>query len=129
MITKCKASMFLLAILLGNFGASIGWAQKADADAAKVKDKVAEYGVGKKVSVKLNDGSKFKGRISEINADDFSVKPKKGNSETFSYGDVAKIKKSSLTKWITIGAVAAGAVIAIVVLTIPCRNEGSTLCL
>jgi hypothetical protein len=42
-------------------------------EAVKLKEKVAKWGVGKKVTVKMLDGNSYKGPITRISADDFVV--------------------------------------------------------
>ena len=127
---KIKVSILLISIFLSTFGVVSGSAQ-ASAKITKIRAKVEKYGAGKKVSVTLTDGTKYKGRIKEISRNDFSVQARKTNqTNKFSYSEVAKIKKSSYTKWIIIGVVA-GAVTAVMIpLSIRCRNESrNALCL
>ena len=42
-------------------------------EAAKLKEKVAKWGVGKKVTVKMLDGNSYKGHITRVSADEFVV--------------------------------------------------------
>ena len=61
----------------------------------KVKAQVAKRGTGSKarVTVKLNDGSKLKGYISQADDDSFSLTDSKsGQTRTLAYADVAEVK-------------------------------------
>jgi hypothetical protein len=70
-------------------------AQGNDAAAAeKVKVKVAQLGVGDKtrVTVRMKDGTKLKGSITQAGANDFTVRDRKtGNATTILYSDVARL--------------------------------------
>ena len=111
MLSKIILSILLATVFLSTVGVNAVLAQ-ANSKATEIRARVNKYGVGKKVSVTLTDGVKYKGRIKKINQDDFSVEIRKSTqTKTFSYDDVKKIKKSSYAKWIIIGAGIAGAVI------------------
>jgi len=127
---KISASLLLVAVIFSSLSVTTVFSQ-ADDNIAEIRARVNDYGVGKKVSVTLKHGVKYKGKIGEIDQDGFSVRDKKTKkSIKFSYADVEKVKKSSYTKWIIIG-VAAGAAIAVFIpLSQRCRNEGANaLCL
>ncbi|HEX5707654.1 MAG TPA: hypothetical protein VFX96_10185 [Pyrinomonadaceae bacterium] len=81
----------------------------------KVKADVAKRGTGKKarVKVKLQDGSKLKGYISQAEEDSFTLTDSKtGQTRTLTYREVTEVKKQgglSLTAKIGIGlGIAAG---------------------
>ncbi len=89
---------------------------QAESPAEKVKAEVAKRGTGKKarVTVKLHDGSKLKGYISQAGEDSFTLTDAKtGQTTTLAYRDVTQVKKRgglSLGAKIGIGlGVAAGA--------------------
>ena len=130
MFIRVKVMILLVVLLFSTIGVEANLAQTGS-KTEEIRAKVTEYGIGKKVTVKLRDDTKFKGEISGIDQDSFSVKDSKSNtSKTFTYDEVSKIKKSSYTKWIVIGVVAAVAVAVIIPLSQRCRNEGSnSLCL
>lgn len=93
-------------------------AQSSDADLVKVKSKVQELSLNRDqaVEVKLKDSTKFKGNISNVTPDSFTViHSKTAQSQTFSYNEVAQVKKSgggglSTKTWLILGGVAAGVV-------------------
>ena len=66
--------------------------------------------------VKMNSGSKIKGRITSVSGDSFSMEDtKSGSSQTIAFADVDQIKKSrkglSTGAWIAIGAGVAAAIV------------------
>lgn len=96
--------------------ATVAFAQSS-AEMNKVRAKVQELSLNRdqKVEVKLKDSTKFKGNITNVTPDSFTVsEPKTGSDQTFSYGEVAQVKKSggglSTKTWLIIGGVAAGTV-------------------
>ncbi len=97
--------------------------------AEKVKAAVAKRGTGKKarVTVKLQDGSKLKGYISQAADDSFTLTDSKtGQTRTLTYGEVTEIKKQggglSLVAKIAIGLGIAVGVLAILY-GIGCGND------
>ena len=82
MITKTFIA--LLAILVVNLGVFASVQRTVvDNDFAKVKQQVAKIGTGPdaKIEVKLKDGTKVKGFVSEIGNDHFVVTDPKTNAE------------------------------------------------
>jgi hypothetical protein len=86
-------------------------------DVAKVRSKVQELSLNRdqKIEVKLKDSTKFKGNISNVSPDSFSLtEAKTAKTETFNYAEVAQVKKSggglSTKTWLILGGVAAGVV-------------------
>ena len=77
---------------------------------AKIKSDVAKRGVGERarVTVKLQDGSKLKGYISQSGEDSFTLAdPKTAQTRTLAYYEVAEVKKPgglSLAAKLGIGA-------------------------
>ncbi|MGH9962677.1 MAG: hypothetical protein ACREBC_37110 [Pyrinomonadaceae bacterium] len=85
--------------------------------ALKIRADVAKLGVGSnaRVEVKLRDGSKLKGHISEAGEDSFTVADSKtGTPETVVYTDVTQVKKAgggwSTRNWLILGSAAAAAI-------------------
>jgi hypothetical protein len=69
---------------------------QGDSRVEKVKADVARRGTGEKarVTVKLQDGSKLKGYISQAEDDSFTLTDSKtGQNRTLAYRDVAQVKK------------------------------------
>lgn len=94
-----------------------------DADAARARLKVDQVGVGSnaRVEVKLLDGTKLKGYISDREQDSFTVTDRKtGASSVVRYAEVSEVKKSaggmSTKSWIVIGSAIAGAAVTWVVI-------------
>jgi len=74
----------------------------------------------KKVEVKLRDKTKYKGYITAVDADSFTVTDVKTSAlQRISYTDVVDVKKASggisTKSWIIIGSVTAGAIITWVI--------------
>ncbi|MGH9944812.1 MAG: hypothetical protein ACRD9R_20885 [Pyrinomonadaceae bacterium] len=95
-------------------------AQDAQEAGEQVKSKVARAGIGEKakVTVKLKDGTKIKGYISQAREVDFIVRDRKTDQPSIvRYGDVAKLENNrghSTAKAVTIGVIAGvGAVLAV----------------
>ncbi|HEY6803309.1 MAG TPA: hypothetical protein VI306_07005 [Pyrinomonadaceae bacterium] len=84
----------------------------------KMRSKVQSLSVNrdKKIEVKLKDNTKYKGFITSVDPDSFTVSDvKTSQSQKFSYAEVQDVKKAgggiSTKTWIIIGGVAAGAII------------------
>jgi len=80
----------------------------------KLKADVAKRAARKsRVTVKLQDGAKLKGRIGEAGADSFTVTDTRtGQSRTLAYSEVSQVKGQGLSKKAKIGiglGIAAGA--------------------
>ncbi len=129
MLEKTKSVFFLLILVCGVFGGTAALAQTDNA--TKIRNKLIDYGTGKKVAVTMLDKSKTTGKLTSIGTDTFTVADgKSGSVQTISYGDVAKVKRTSITKWVTIGVVAGVAAVLLIALNQRCRNEGNnSLCL
>lgn len=88
--------------------------------AEKVKLNIAKLGIGKdsKVQVKLKDGTKLKGFVSEINDEYFAVTNEKdGQSTTIPYSQVKQVKGRNNLSDVTITiAITAGILILIGIL-------------
>ena len=83
--------------------------------AEKVKFNIAKLGTGTdaKVEVKLKDGTKLKGYISQINDDNFVVKDANSGAETtVPYPQTKQIKGNNLSTGATI-AIAVGIIVAV----------------
>ena len=67
---------------------------------AKVKSELAKFGIGKSaiVNVKLKDGTKLKGYISQINDDDFVIKDSDTKTPTtIPYLQTKQVKGNNLS--------------------------------
>ena len=91
----------------------------------EMKIKVAKLGVGEKAraTVRLKDGTKIKGYITEAQDNGFTIRDRQTNTpHTVSYQDVAKIESNkghSLARNLAIGiGVGAGAVLVILAVII-----------
>lgn len=108
-----------------------GFAQTSGetSDIAKTKLKVAKFAASKKrVFVVTRSDEKTKGYITGFGDDKFTVNdPKSGQTSTFQYSSVKRVRKSGglSTGLIAVIAVAgAGAVILLATVGRRCRNEG-----
>lgn len=102
-------------------------AEKKAKMAEKVKIGIAKLGVGteSKVKLKLNDGTKVKGYISEISAEQFVVVDSRtGESVTVSYSSVKQVKGNNLSKqaYIVIGFIG---FIALLVIILVAQKENT----
>ena len=99
----------LLVILLVNL-AVIPSVFANDNKAERVKTEINKLGVGvdSKVEVKLKDGTKVKGYVSEINEDGFVVTDANGKSTPVPYPQTKQVKGNNLSTGVivTIGIVA-----------------------
>jgi hypothetical protein len=111
-------------ILFTAFGIQHAGAQGVnDARATeKIRAKVQSIGVGGnvRVEVKLKDGTKFRGHITDAQQDSFSlVDSMNGLSKTLAYADTSSVKKAgsgiSTKTWIILGATAVGAIVTWIV--------------
>ena len=99
---------------------------------AAIKADVAKRGTGKnkRVEVKMLDGTKRKGYISQAGEDSFTLTDSNTNQAvSIAYADVAQVKKpgpkgDKIALWIIGGAAAVGAVVLGSLLLTRCRNEG-----
>lgn len=104
-------------------------AANSAADTAQIKAKVIKRGSRKNTSakVKLLDGRKLSGKITETGDDSFTLTDSKTNqTTTIAYRDVAQVtgKGFSNNNIIALGALAAAAVIVLVIVVAPICNEG-----
>lgn len=92
-------------------------AEKEAKFAAKVKANVTKLGAGKdaKIQVKLKDGTKLKGYVSQINENSFVVTDEKTDSSTeIPYSKAKQVKGNNLSTGVAI-AIVAGILIAIAI--------------
>lgn len=90
-------------------------AEKEAKFADKVKVNVTKLGTGTeaKIQVKLKDGTKLKGHVSQINENSFVVTDEKTNVETeIPYPNAKQVKGNNLNTGVKI-AIAVGVIIAI----------------
>lgn len=87
---------------------------------AKIKSRVTKIGSGTKtVTVKLNDGSKVKGKIIDINDDHFVI-----NAKQIRYDEVKSVSKPT-PAWLPV--VAVGSLVGIVALVACAAKECGSL--
>ncbi|MBS1794708.1 MAG: hypothetical protein JSS81_12685 [Acidobacteria bacterium] len=112
----------LILVALNLTGGLVRAQTPTDADpalTAKIKAKVAKYGAGKKVVVKLRDGARMSGYISTFDDDSFVFRDKKTNATTdVGYAQVKKIDGGGLPAGAQIAIIAAAAVPVIILLRV-----------
>ena len=135
MIKKYLSVAFVcLSLVTANFSL-ISSQTRTDKDAAsiaKIKAYIAKRGTGenKRVEVKMLDGTKLKGYVSQSDENSFTLIDSKTNqSVQIAYGDVAQLKKAGpngdrIALWIIGGAAGVAAVVLGSLLLRRCRNEG-----
>jgi 6-phosphogluconate dehydrogenase len=129
MIKKCLFAAFIGLMLLFTHPQSINAQTNSGGDvsvADKIKANVTKRGIGEKsrVNVKMRNGTKMKGFISQAGEDSFTLTDSKTKqASTLSYSDVAQVKGTGLstTSKILIG-VGIGVAVTGVVLAIVARN-------
>lgn len=119
-----KASTTLLIFFLMNLGIVSTFAETRAEKEAKfaleVKASVTKLGTGKeaKVQVKLKDGTKIKGYISEINENSFVVVDEKtGTSTEIPYPSAKQVKGNNLSNGVKL-AIAIGIIAAVTTILI-----------
>lgn len=95
----------------------------------KAKASVLKLGTGEaaRVKLKLLDGSRLEGYISQTGENSFVLMNAETKTSTvIPYPQVGQVKRNNLTKstWITIGVLAAVGVVVTAVLLKRCGNEG-----
>jgi hypothetical protein len=135
MIKKCL-SFTLICLLLISASSSLAPAQtntdKAASTLSKVKIAVRKRGTGenKRVQVKMLDGTKLKGYVSQSDEDSFTlIDAKTKQPASIAYRDVAKVNnRLSKGDKITLGILAGAGIVTAVVLGVflgkYCNNEG-----
>jgi hypothetical protein len=96
-----------------------GNAEKEAEFAEKVKSEIAKIGVGTdaRIKVKLKDGTKLKGCVSEIKDTEFSVTDAKtGKTIPVPYSHAKQVKGNNLSSQFIIGLVVVGAIVASLVI-------------
>jgi sRNA-binding regulator protein Hfq len=129
MIKKCLSVALLgLMLLFTNLQSIKAQTNTGNNTAAveKIKANVTKRGTGEKarVNVKMLNGTKMKGFISQVGEDSFTLTDSKTKqTSTLAYSDVAQVKKQGLstTSKILIG-VGVGVAVTAVVLAVALRN-------
>ena len=115
-------SLLLIGFLMQGLWVAPVLAAQTDAGAQaieKVRLKVAKLGTGDKAraTVRMKDGRKIKGFISQAGANDFTVRDRKtGEPTLIQYGDVSKVEDNrgnNILRNVLIGAGAAGVVLLV----------------
>jgi hypothetical protein len=122
MIQKLAAGLFAFAILFSGSGSVYSQTQDA-----KIRADVAKRGTGEKakVTVTTKSGSKSKGYITRAGEDSFDLRDEKtAQTETFNYGDVAKVQKPGWSTAAKIGlGVGIGAAVTIAILAVAVKQS------
>lgn len=73
-------------------------------DAAKVRAEITKLGIGRdaKITVKLKNGKKIKGHVSETKADGFVVTDKKGIQTEIGFSEVRQAKGQNMSLGVSI---------------------------
>ena len=123
-------SLSLIALLLHTAYAmparARNYADEETSPVERVKTQVAKRGVGKKVTVKLRNGTKLKGHITKIGADNFDLTDSKsGQVTTLAYTDVAQVKDQGGLSMIAKVGIVLGIVVGALALLygIGCGND------
>jgi cell division protein FtsL len=97
---------------------------KDDAAIQKVKREIGKLNTnGKNIArVKLHNGTKLKGYISQANEDNFVITDKHGQKNTVAYTDVSEVKKGSglsrTSKILIVSGIAVAVVVTIIAVSI-----------
>jgi hypothetical protein len=129
MFTKYLAG-FIAVIFMINGGSPFLYAQtkanKSISNAEKVKAQVLTRGISEKkcVRVKMSNGTKMKGYISQIGDDSFTLTDSKSNKTTvIAYRDAAQVEKRGLSGGAKIGLiVVAGLAVTVAILFFVIRD-------
>lgn len=129
---KKHLTLLLTALLLPHVFAAPAFAapqgETQDQRTAQVKASVARRGTGKRsrVTVKLRDGTKLKGYISQAGEDSFAITDEKaGQASTVAYHDVVQIKgRGGLS---TASKIGIGVAIGVAVFIVGLRAGGPIL--
>jgi hypothetical protein len=119
MLKKVISILLVLAVVnLAVIPAVFASDNKAEKEAKfveKVKTEIAKLGVGTdaKIQVKLKDGTKLKGYVSEINDEGFVVTDNDGKSTSIPYNNAKQVKGNNLN---TKAIVAIGIAVAIIII-------------
>ncbi len=134
LIKKCLCFAFICSFLVAANSTVISAQTKPDDTASsisKIKANIQKRGTGekKRVEVKMRDGKKLKGYLSQVGEDSFTLTDRKTNqSSVIAYRDVAKVKgglSGDTIALIIVGSAGAAAAIIIGSLFLKrCRNEG-----
>lgn len=115
-------SLLLMGLLMQGLNVSPVFAMQTGNDAQaleKVRLKVAKLGLGDKAraTVRMKNGTKIKGFISQAGANDFTVRDRKtGEQSLILYTDVIKVEDNrgnNILRNVLIGAGAAGVVLLV----------------
>ena len=122
------SSIFFLAVLFLVNGEPAFSQTDAVAGDRKVKSQVEKLGTGAKVTVKMKDGTKLRGSISQILDDSFDVTlGKAAQSSIISYRDVESVKRrgwSNSAKIVTGVLVGGAAAVTLIVILVKSGNGG-----
>ena len=129
MIKKCL-SFILCCLLLVTVNSSLISAQtNTETSIAKIKAKVVKRSTARNtyIKVKMFDGKKLSGDVTQAGEDSFTLTDLKTKQSTsIAYRDVAQVKGNGLstTSIIAIAGLAAAATIVLTIVLLPICNEG-----
>ena len=131
MMKKYLSLMFIGLLVLAPNLQSVSAQLNPDNAAEKVKTDVFRRGTGEKskVVVKMKDGTKMKGYISQTGEDSFDLTDSKTKQTTaVAYRDVAQVKKQGLSKGAKIAlGIGIAAAVTVVVLGVAISNAADDL--
>ena len=116
-MTKRFLAILVATSILTLTGSTLTTSAQTTADINKVRSKVQTLSVNRdrQVEVKLRDNTKYKGHITSVDPDSFTLTEAKTSSvQKFSYSEVEDVRKVgggiSTKTWLILGGVAAGSV-------------------
>jgi len=131
MFKKCLSLVFIGLLMFAANLQIISAQTNSSNSVEKVKTAVVRRGTGEKskVVVKMKDGTKMKGYISQTGEDSFDLTDSKTKQTTaVAYGDVAQVKKQGLSKGAKIAlGIGIAAAVTVVVLGVAISNAADDL--
>lgn len=116
--------LFFAAVVIINVDSA--FSQTDAAGDKRVRSQVEKLGTGAKVSIKMKDGTKLRGSISQILDDSFDVTlGKAAQSSIISYRDVERVKRRGWTNSAKIltGVLVGGGAIVVVVAVLASKSS------
>ena len=106
-----KLLTVFLVVLLTNFACATSAPAQSSKDAVridKLRRDVEKIGFDERVEVKLNDGTKLKGRVTGIADDQFVITDQKGSATKIPYSNIKRVVKHDDTTGPQLGKFAVG---------------------
>ena len=117
--------LFFAAVVIINVDSAFSQTDAVAGD-KRVRSQVEKLGTGAKVSIKMKDGTKLRGSISQILDDSFDVTlGKAAQSSIISYRDVERVKRRGWTNSAKIltGVLVGGGAIVVVVAVLASKSS------